>query len=179
VDEAMMKPSQRCVEAIKYFEGFRANPYTCPGGKSTVGYGHVLTQADSGKNYPMSEVVGEYVLKEDLRKRSIDLIHCISTTVVLETYQFDALLSFLYNVGIAVLRRSTLLKRVNEGRHIDAAEEFQRYIYAGRPKVVLPGLIFRRRIEAKMYAGQLERIEAEDLAEYLERERGVYEEAMV
>ncbi len=174
-----MKPSQRCVEAIKFFEGFRATPYVCPGGKSTVGYGHVLTQADRGKNFPISEVIGEYVLKEDLRKRSIDLIHCIATTVVLEPYQFDALLSFLYNVGIAVLQRSTLLKRVNEGRHIDATVEFKRYIYAGRPKVVLPGLIFRRRIEAKMYAGQLERIEAEDMAEYLEKERGVYEEAMV
>lgn len=170
-----MKPSQQCVEIIKYFEGFRSTLYTCSGGKLTVGYGHVLTPEDQGKNFPMSEIIGEYMLKEDLRKRSNELKHCISTAISLEQYQFDALLSFLYNIGVTILQKSTLLKRVNEGRHIDAAEEFKRYIYAGRPKTIQPGLIIRRKVEADLYCGKLEGIDTDDMATYLDKQREIYE----
>lgn len=69
--------------------------------------------------------------------------------VELKQNQFDALVSFTFNVGPAALQRSTLRQKVNRNEHEEGKEEFLRWIYAGGK--VIPGLVKRRRVEAEMF----------------------------
>lgn len=71
--------------------------------------------------------------------------------VALGNNQFDSLVSFTFNVGVAALQRSTLRQRINAGEHSLASKEFMRWVWGGGKK--LPGLIRRRRLEANLYMG--------------------------
>lgn len=139
-----MKTSQRGIELIKKHEGLRLAAYLCPAGVPTIGYGHtkwvrlgqVITEAEA-----------EQFLIEDLKtsEKEID-----SHNLRLNQNQFDALVSFVFNVGAGNFRSSTLLKRVRlNPNHPDIENQFKRWVYAkGR---VLPGLVKRRNDEAKLY----------------------------
>lgn len=69
--------------------------------------------------------------------------------VELNQGQFDALISFTFNLGAASLQRSTLRQKINRYEHEDVPKEFMRWIYAGGK--ILAGLIARRKAEAEMY----------------------------
>lgn len=132
---------------IKNFEGLRLTAYKDVVGIWTIGYGHTRT-AKSGMVIDQS--VAESLLKADL----IDAEESVNSYVhvVLTQYQFDALVSLVFNIGTGAFSRSTLCKRINvreEQWRIGA--EFLRWVYAGGKKI--KGLENRRVEERRLYLG--------------------------
>ena len=140
-----MTPSPRCVELVKHFEGFRAKPYLCPAGVPTIGYGH--TEGVSLSDPPITQESAAALLEEDLAVFAAGVARLLTAPVA--QIQFDALVSFAYNVGLGNLQRSTLLKKVNAGDLAGAAREFAKWTKAqGRE---LPGLVKRRAAERALF----------------------------
>ena len=133
------------INFIKRWEGFRSRAYLCPGGVLTIGYGHTNTVVP---NQTITEYQGEQLLKADLQRFEQAVNDLVS--VPLNQKQFDALVSFAFNCGVSAFRRSTLLRRLNEGNYGAAANEFHKWVRAG--KKVLPGLVTRRREESQMFS---------------------------
>ena len=139
-----MKTSPKGIALIKEFEGLRLKAYKCPGGVWTIGYGHT---ADVKPGMVISEDQAEEYLKADLiafEKYLNDLRLAINQN------QFDALVSFIYNVGTGNFSSSTLLRKVRANPQDNSImDEFLRWVYSnGR---VLPGLQRRRLAEMKLY----------------------------
>ena len=137
--------SNKGIELIKQFEGFKAEPYMCAGGYLTIGYGHKLLPSD--RCNILTEEKAEILLKKDLVRFERAVIKYI--TEPLGEDQFDALISFTYNLGAAALQRSTLRQKINYGEFEDAAKEFNRWVYAGGRR--LAGLVRRRKIESQLF----------------------------
>lgn len=135
------------LKLIKYFEGFSPLEYTCVGGKRTIGYGHVLKP---GEAFPggVTQEQAEELLAEDVGIAEDAVIRLVK--VALTPHQFDALVSFVFNVGARNFAGSALLKKLNAGDYSGAAEEFKRWKYAGGR--VCRGLVCRREAEAKLYS---------------------------
>jgi len=131
---------------IRRFEGFSAVPYLCPAGYLTVGYGHVVKNPDAFRQ-PITEDEATEILNVDVETAERAVLRLI--TVPLTDGQFDALVSFTFNLGAGALQRSTLRRKVNREDHEDAADEFLRWVWAGGRK--LNGLIRRRQAEAALY----------------------------
>ena len=93
------------------------------------------------------EKEAEELLKQDLKSAEDSVNRYVRWPI--NENQFAALVSFTYNVGAGNLKRSTLLKRVNAGRHNEAAAEFLKWIRAGGR--ILKGLIRRRASERLLY----------------------------
>lgn len=144
-----MRTSQAGIDLIKKYEGCRLTAYVCPAGVLTIGYGHTSAAGDPvvSRGMAITEDQAETILRNDLLKVEAEIEHLVKYPVLQN--QFDVLVSFQYNTG--ALGRSTLLKRVNEGRFADVPGELMKWINGdGKP---LPGLIRRRREEAKMWRG--------------------------
>lgn len=139
-----MNVSDKCVKLIGEFEGFRAHAYLCPANVWTIGYGFTkgvkkgdtITrgQADARLVHELGDF-GDQVEK--------------MVKVPLKQCQFDALVSFAFNVGVGALRDSTLLKLLNAGNYAGAADQFTRWNKAGGK--VLPGLVKRRAAEKELF----------------------------
>lgn len=152
-----MKINQAGLDLITQFEGFKSKPYKCPAGIPTIGYG--TTVYPSGKRVSLNDppVTKEQAMTyklHDLRK--IEKLLTGSLTVKLSENRFSALCSFVYNLGIGTLKKSTLLKVINEAPGAPGIEEeFMKYVKARNPKTkaleVLPGLVKRRKAEADLY----------------------------
>ncbi len=139
-------PSPKVVELIKHFEGFRAEAYLCPAGKWTIGYGHTLT---ARKGMRISQAEGEALLKQDLLHTAMLVTKEIREA---KQCQFDALVSFTFNVGIGRFRQSTLLKLFNAGKIQGVLDEFPKWRKsAGK---VERGLIRRRAAERALFEGK-------------------------
>lgn len=139
-----MEPSKQCLDFIKSFEAFRANAYYCPGGKLTIGYG---TTAGVRLGDTITEEVAIQKLKADVSSAAATIKALVHAP--LNQNQFDALVSFVYNVGAGNFSKSTLLRRINDGRWEIVPEEFKRWIYVnGQPS---KGLIKRRTSEAGLF----------------------------
>ena len=140
-----MNISQNGINLIKQFEGCRLEAYKCPAGVWTIGYGHTGADVVSGKKITQEQA--ENLLKQDL------IVHCNNVSklvkVKLNQNQFDALVSFEYNVGYGNFSSSTLLKLLNKGDYAGAAGQFERWVYAG--KTVLAGLQKRRKAEMSCF----------------------------
>lgn len=139
-----MKTSDRGIELIKRHEGFRSRAYLCPAGVWTIGYGHT-GGVKSGD--VVTEAQADVFLRADLNtaERAVN-----SQMLDVNQNQFDALVSFVFNVGGGNFASSTLLKIVrNHPGDLRIKAEFNRWIYA--KSRVLPGLVLRRREEADLY----------------------------
>lgn len=134
------------LQLIRRFEGFRANPYLCPGGYWTIGYGNVIKNP---KDFPYSltEDEAREFLAADVIKAERAVLRLI--TVPLTDGQFDALVSFTFNLGSGALQRSTLRRKVNREEHEDVLGELRKWVWAGGKK--LGGLVRRREAEAMLY----------------------------
>jgi lysozyme len=146
-----MKPSQKAVDLIKQFEGFRANAYLCPANVPTIGYGSITW--GNGQRVKMGEIVSmataEKLLLVDLEKRSKAL-----QGLNLNQNQFDALLSFIYNVGIGAFKRSRLLSKIRQNpEDVTIRHEFMRWINKGSS--FERGLTRRRDAEANLYYAEI------------------------
>jgi lysozyme len=142
----MRHASEDGLRLIRRFEGFSAVPYLCPAGYLTVGYGHVVKNPDAFRQ-PITEDEATEILTVDVEMAERAVLRLIS--VPLTDGQFDALVSFTFNLGAGALQRSTLRRKVNREDHEDAAAEFLRWVWAGGRK--LNGLIRRRQAEAALY----------------------------
>lgn len=131
---------------IRRFEGFAAVPYLCPAGYLTVGYGHVVKNPEAFRQ-PITEVEATEILTIDVETAERAVLRLIS--VSLTDGQFDALVSFTFNLGAGALQRSTLRRKANREEHEDVPVEFLRWVWAGGRK--LNGLIRRRQAEAALY----------------------------
>lgn len=139
------------IKFIKKFEGFSSGPYLCPGGYLTIGYGHKLLASDQYKYKIISMETAEEILIMDLLKIEQAIIKYIN--VELNNNQFDALVSFTFNLGPAALQRSSLRQKINYYLYDEAQKEFLKWVYAGSKKVT--GLIYRRKAESDLFAGYL------------------------
>lgn len=138
-----MRISSSGIELIRRFEGLRLEAYRDPVGIWTIGYGH--TPASPGQI--ISLVQADDLLTHDVARFEEAVNDLVS--VPLTQGQFDALVSFAYNLGEARLRDSTLLRKLNAGDRT-APSEFGRWVHADGK--VLPGLVRRRAAEAQMFA---------------------------
>lgn len=142
-----MKTSDNGIELIKRFEGLRLKAYLCPAGKPTIGYGHT-------KDVKLGDVITEEEAEQLLREDLIAVENEINKhNLNLNQNQFDALVSFVYNVGIGNFRSSTLLKKIKANPNDESiANEFKRWVYSNGKR--LPGLVKRREEEAELYFTQ-------------------------
>ena len=138
------KISQQGIDLIKRWEGFRDKAYLCPGNVWTIGYGHTKNVY---QGMCISKEQAEQLLKEDLKHFEASVSQLV--TVKLSQAQFDALVSFTFNVGVGAFKKSTLLRLVNQGSFKSAANEFGRWVNANRKK--LPGLVKRREDEKRLF----------------------------
>lgn len=141
-----MITSNAGVEFIKSKEGFEPVPKPDPIGIPTVGYGHV-THPWEDFNEPLTEAKALDLLKKDLIPRE-QYIKCF-VKVPLTQGQFDALVSFVFNLGGEALKNSSLLRFLNAGMYAAAAIQFLCWVHADHK--VLPGLVARRTQERTMF----------------------------
>lgn len=142
-----MHYSQIAIDLVKQMEGLRITPYGDVAGYQTIGYGHRIKPNELFTSF--DKVKANDLLLADLTHAQ-DAINRL-VTVPLSQCQFDALVSFTFNLGAANLEQSTLLKRLNESDYVGAANEFGRWVYAGNPKQVFPGLVARREKEKELF----------------------------
>jgi lysozyme len=145
-----MKTSINGIELIKKFEGFSDKPYLCPAGYLTIGYGHVIQEKErlnSQFSTLITKLKAEEILRNDLAKFEQAIKTLIN--VPLNQNQFDALVSFTFNLGAGALQRSTLRQKINRAEHQIAASEFFKWVYAGGKR--LGGLVSRRSAESQLY----------------------------
>ena len=139
-----MKTSQKGIDFIKRHEALRLNAYLDAVGVWTIGYGHTKT---AKKGMTITEAEAEKLLVDDLKYAENEIN---SHNLPLKQHQFDALASFVFNVGVGAFRTSTLLKRLKaDVNHPDIINQLNRWIYGGGK--VLSGLVKRRRQEADIY----------------------------
>lgn len=140
-----MEASEILIEKLKEFEGFRRDAYRDVTGVLTIGYGH--TGSDVREGDRLTTYAAEELLLLDLREHE----RAVRRLKVAHTQgQFDALVSFAFNVGIGRLNRSALLKVIrNGGSKAQITREFKRWVFAGGQR--MPGLVKRREWEAKRF----------------------------
>ena len=149
-----MKTSQKGLNLITEFEGLRLNPYLDAVGVPTIGNGS--TRYENGTKVTMRD-------KPITRDRAIELFKNTLVTyenavnrnvkVTLNQNQYDALVSFTYNLGEANLKSSTLLRLLNQGDYKGAANQFPRWNKAKGK--VLAGLTRRRAAEKQLFESKL------------------------
>ncbi len=133
---------------IKRFEGFESEIYRDAAGLSTIGYGHLIREDERGLwDNGISRAEAERVLCADIEIAERAVLRLMY--VALSDGQFDALVSFSFNLGAGALQRSTLRRKVNREEHDEAPAEFRRWVWAGGRR--LRGLVRRREAEIARY----------------------------
>ena len=144
-----MQTSEKGIALIKEFEGCKLTAYRDSVGVWTIGYG--WTQPVDGKpiraGMTIKQETAERLLKTGLVSYESDVSRLVK--VGLTQGQFDALVSFTYNLGARSLSTSTLLRKLNAGDYAGAADEFLRWNKAGGK--VLNGLTRRREAECALF----------------------------
>lgn len=144
-----MQTSDKGIALIKQFEGCKLTAYQDSVGVWTIGYG--WTQPFDGKpiraGMTIKQETAERLLKTGLVGYESDVSRLVK--VGLTQGQFDALVSFTYNLGARSLSTSTLLRKLNVGDYAGAADEFLRWNKAGGK--VLNGLTRRREAERTLF----------------------------
>ena len=146
----MTKVPQAAIELAKRFEGFhrvartnpgRAQPYICPAGYWTIGYGHLCDP----KHPPITEAEAEIYLACDLQTALVATLRYCPVLATGPEGRLAAIVDFTFNLGAGRLQTSTLRRRVNQRDWTAAATELRRWVYGGGK--VLPGLVTRREAE--------------------------------
>lgn len=139
---------------ISEFEGFSATLYDDPAGHCTIGYGHLVHRGRCDGSEPaqfrrgLSQEQARRLLRDDARPFG-EAVNA-RVTVPLSQPQFDALVSFVYNLGPGNFASSTLLRRLNAGEYDAVPEELARWVKAGGR--TLTGLVRRRAAEGELFA---------------------------
>jgi lysozyme len=144
----MRSITRQGLELIKRFEGFEPEIYLDAAGLPTIGYGHLLRPGEAemfagGISYEAATAL----LIKDVQSAERAVLRLIR--VPLTDGQFDALVSFTFNLGSGALQRSTLRRKVNRAEHKEVPVQLMRWVWAGGRK--LRGLVRRREAEAELY----------------------------
>jgi lysozyme len=146
--------SKAGIALIKHHEGVRSRPYRCAANLWTCGVGHLI---GDGKHLPDSwnrtftqeEIDG--LLKSDLRRFELG-VHKMLPNVPLRQHEFDAIISFCFNLGLGCFQRSTLRQALLRGDKKAAMESLVKYCRAGGK--ILRGLQIRRLDEKALFEGK-------------------------
>lgn len=157
VDTGQKQPptaiSDRGLELIGRFEGLRTELYNDVAGHCTIGYGHLVHHGncDGSELEEFRAGISQQRALDLLRIDAQDAATAVrdGVTVPLNQQQFDALVSFTFNVGAAAFSGSTLRKRLNNGEYDAVPDELNRWVRAGG--VVQPGLVKRRGEEGVLF----------------------------
>jgi lysozyme len=136
--------SNEGLEAIARFEGLRLSAYLDAAGVPTIGYGHT-GGVQMGQTITRARALA--LLRQDAQTAVEGVRQAVHRDI--SQGQFDALVSFAFNVGVGAMRGSTLVRKLNAGDRTGAAAEFLKWTRAGGR--VLPGLVARRKIEQAMF----------------------------
>lgn len=139
-----MKVSNNGINLVKRFEGLELKAYRDSVGILTIGYGR--THAVKAGDIITGEQADAF-LREDLQVAELTVN--TNVKVKLTQGQFDALVSFVFNLGSGNFVKSTLIKKLNAGDYAGAADEFGKWVNAGGKK--LPGLVKRRAAEREVF----------------------------
>ncbi|WP_264309302.1 lysozyme [Pseudomonas putida] len=139
-----MRTSQRGLSLIKSFEGLRLQAYQDSVGVWTIGYGATRSMQPGMK---VSMEQAERMLLNDVQRFEPEVERLITSP--LSQNQWDAMISFTYNLGAANLESSTLRRLINAGNYVAAADQFPRWNKAGGK--VLAGLVRRRAAERDLF----------------------------
>lgn len=121
------KMSPDGIAQLKREEGLRLKAYQDEAGVWTIGYGH--TGADVFAGQEITEAQADALLKNDLARFEKAVSESTATMIPLSQHEYDALVSFAFNVGVGAFKTSTLLKKFNAGEKLEAAKEFDRWVY--------------------------------------------------
>lgn len=145
------KLSQKGLDLIKQFEGLSLTPYLCPANIVTIGYGN--TYYPNGQKIKLTDPAITQIVAESFLKHSLSTYEKAVDSFCrddISQSQFDALVSFAYNLGTGALQKSTLIKKVNANpKDVTIADEFMKWNKANGK--VLVGLTKRRQAEANLY----------------------------
>ena len=161
-----MKASPAAIDMIKHHEGVRLRPYRCPAALWTIGVGHVMYPGQARLNmegrkaftirpedaYPHTMDEVDALLSADLGRFEQGVAR-LCPTATRNQGQFDALVSFAFNVGLGTLQRSSLRLAYNRGDIEEAAKGFDKYVRGGGR--VLPGLVKRRADEKALFLSKV------------------------
>lgn len=134
------------VELVQHFEGCRLQPYICPAGHPTIGWGHLILPREHFTSISQGEA--DALLELDMGRIAASVADLV--TVPLTERQFGALVSFAFNLGVGNFRASTLRRVVNRGEHSAVPAQFKRWVYVNG--VRSRGLVRRREAEAALYS---------------------------
>lgn len=139
------------IELCKRFEGFRSRPYRCPAGVPTIGYG--TTRYLNGhpvklNDPPITEQTARVMLMDDLRTNFAPGVLRLCPVLATQPNRFNAILDFVYNLGVGRLQTSTLRRCINAQDWQGAIEQINKWVRGGGR--VLPGLVARRAAESQL-----------------------------
>jgi lysozyme len=150
----MMRISEQGLHLLKEWEGIRLKKYKDVAGKWTIGVGHLLTKEEliGGKfdnGITSSEAIT--LLIRDVRPAESAVNRLVKCRLL--QHQFEALVSFVFNLGEENFKKSTLLRKLNAWGYDTVPQELRKWVYAGGKKI--KGLINRRENEIKLWRGEL------------------------
>ena len=146
-----MKISSNGIELIKQFEGLSLVPYLCPANIPTIGWGNTfyenmkkVTMQDGPITREKADSLFNFLV-------TTNFVNVVNRLVIVDINQnqFDALVSFVYNIGGGNFEKSTLLKKVNQSDFISASLEFEKWNKANGK--ILNGLTKRRLAEKELF----------------------------
>ena len=142
-----MRVSDEGIKLIKHFEGIHKKPYICPAGYWTVGVGHLISR-DAKLPFEWFRILspGEIddLLRKDLRRFELGVLRMLGTVQPSQS-EFDALVSFSFNLGLGCFQRSTVRSAFIRGDKKRSGEVLLKYRRAGGR--ILQGLVRRRQAE--------------------------------
>ena len=139
-----MGTSNYAIENIKQFEGCKLIAYKCPAGIWTIGYGHTKNVTSGMK---ITQVEADNFIKSDILPIEMFLN---KLKINLKQGQYDALIDFMFNLGISKFTNSTLYKLIKAGSSDEEiCNEFMKWVHIG--KKTLPGLVKRRKWECEQW----------------------------
>lgn len=141
-----MKTSSAGIALIKKFEGLSLIPYFCPGRVLTIGYGHTKTTKPGMK---INAKRAEELLIDDLKYFELAINELVHSPITQN--QYDALVCFAFNIGVGNFKRSTLLKKINQKKYFEAADQFLVWNKIGEKESL--GLSNRRAAERNLFLG--------------------------
>ena len=149
----MIEVPTTAIELAKRFEGFhrvaradpgRAQPYICPAGYWTIGYGHLCDP----KHPPITVAEAEIYLARDLQSALAATLRYCPVLATETEGRLAAIVDFTFNLGAGRLQTSTLRRRINLRDWNATGRELRRWVYGGGQ--TLPGLVARRAAEASL-----------------------------